>query len=579
MLAAQNDRETALSPVSSGQLHQLTDGLREHNGVVEVLASLNQGHGGTIGGTWGAASSLAVAAIASARAREQPGLIIVVVPHAVDADIFADDLTLFTSSTVDVLPVIESIDNLSSNHEHLVTDPAEARRLAIVKRLIENSDASPRILVTSMQAVLTPLPDPRQIEESTRQLTLGATIDPQELAEWLSARGWQQVDTLDTPGTFARRGGIIDLFATDWERPVRLELNDDEIDSLRSFDTVSQRSIQTLNSIDLTALQSQRTNDKQAWLTDIAPSDTWWSLVEPQELSDEGQRLADILPEQSTLNTADLFSRIYRFPSIILSAIAPTSLETTAHLAIESVERFTGQLDRVCHELNTVGKDQHVWVVVPTEAEEKRLKELLSPSAPAHAGRLHFIQGKLSAGFRLVPEKFVLISAAELFRRHDSPRNRLPKHRLTRTIDTFLDLKDGDFVVHVAHGIARYKGLKLLKKHGRTEEFLELEFAESTRIYVPASSIELVQKYVGGGKTGPKLAKIGGTLWMRQKKAVEKAVADMAADMLEIQAIRAKQPGRAFPQDTPWQKAFEQSFQFDPTPDQATAVEAIRGDL
>ena len=579
MLAAQNDRETALSPVTSGQLHQLTDGLRDHNGFAEVLESLNQGHGGTIGGTWGAASSLAVAAIASARAKEQPGLIIVVVPHAVDADIFADDLTLFTSSTVDVLPAIESIENLSSNHEHLVTDPAEARRLAIVKRLVENSDASPRILVTSMQAVLTPLPDPRQIEESTRQLILGATIDPQELAEWLSARGWQQVDTLDSPGTFARRGGIIDLFATDWERPVRLELNDDEIESLRSFDTVSQRSIQTLDSIDLTALQSQRTNDKQAWLTDIVPPDTWWSLVEPQELSDEGQRLVDILPEQSTLNATDLFSRIYRFPSIILSAIAPTSLETTAHLAIESVERFTGQLDRVCHELNTVGKDQQVWVVAPTEAEEKRLKELLSPSAPAHAGRLHFIQGRLSAGFRLVPEKFVLISAAELFRRHDSPRNRLPKHRLTRTIDTFLDLKEGDFVVHVAHGIARYKGLKLLKKHGRTEEFLELEFAESTRIYVPASSIELVQKYVGGGKTGPKLAKIGGTLWTRQKKAVEKAVADMAADMLEIQAIRAKQPGRAFPQDTPWQKAFEQSFQFDPTPDQATAVEAIRGDL
>ncbi|GAG82807.1 unnamed protein product, partial [marine sediment metagenome] len=95
----------------------------------------------------------------------------------------------------------------------------------------------------------------------------------------------------------------------------------------------------------------------------------------------------------------------------------------------------------------------------------------------------------------------------------------------------------------------------------------------------PASSIELVQKYVGGGKTGPKLAKIGGTLWTRQKQAVEKAVADMAADMLEIQAVRAKQPGRAFPHDTPWQKAFEQSFQFDPTPDQATAIETIRGDL
>ena len=579
MLAAQNDRENALSPVTSGQLQQLADGLREHSGFVEVLTSLQQGHGGTIGGTWGAASSLAVAGIASARAGEKTGLVVVVVPHAVDADMFADDLTLFTSLAIDVLPAIESIDDPSADHETLINDPAEAQRLALVKRLVDYSDESPRILVTSMQAVLTPLADPRQIEESTRHLTLGAKVDPQELAEWLSARGWQQVDTLDSPGSFARRGGIIDLFATDWERPVRLELNDDEIDSLRTFDTVSQRSVRTLESIDLTALQSFNKSTHRAWLTDVVPSGTWWSLIEPQELLDEGKRLATILPVKSTLQSEELFTRVYRFPSVILSAIAPTSFEATAHLAVESVERFTGQLDRVCHELDTVGKDQEVWIAAPTEAEEQRLNELLSPSAPARAGRLHFLQGRLSAGFRLVPEKFVLISAAELFRRQDSPRNRLPKHRLTRTIDTFLDLNEGDFVVHVAHGIARYKGLKLLEKHSRTEEFLELEFAESTRVYVPASSIELVQKYVGGGKTGPKLAKIGGTLWTRQKQAVEKAVADMAADMLEIQAVRAKQPGRAFPHDTPWQKAFEQSFQFDPTPDQATAIETIRGDL
>ncbi|HAU48840.1 MAG TPA: hypothetical protein DCW57_07170, partial [Planctomycetaceae bacterium] len=516
MLTAQNDRENALSPVTSGQLQQLADGLREHSGFVEVLTSLQQGHGGTIGGTWGAASSLAVAGIASARAGEKTGLVVVVVPHAVDADMFADDLTLFTSLAIDVLPAIESIDDPSADHETLINDPAEAQRLALVKRLVDYSDESPRILVTSMQAVLTPLADPRQIEESTRHLTLGAKVDPQELVEWLSARGWQQVDTLDSPGSFARRGGIIDLFATDWERPVRLELNDDEIDSLRTFDTVSQRSVRTLESIDLTALQSFNKSTHRAWLTDVVPSGTWWSLIEPQELLDEGKRLATILPVKSTLQSEELFTRVYRFPSVILSAIAPTSFEATAHLAVESVERFTGQLDRVCHELDTVGKDQEVWIAAPTEAEEQRLNELLSPSAPARAGRLHFLQGRLSAGFRLVPEKFVLISAAELFRRQDSPRNRLPKHRLTRTIDTFLDLNEGDFVVHVAHGIARYKGLKLLEKHSRTEEFLELEFAESTRVYVPASSIELVQKYVGGGKTGPKLAKIGGTLWTRQ---------------------------------------------------------------
>lgn len=368
MLAAQNDRENALSPVTSGQLQQLADGLREHSGFVEVLTSLQQGHGGTIGGTWGAASSLAVAGIASARAGEKKGLVVVVVPHAVDADMFADDLTLFTSLAVDVLPAIESIDDPSADHETLINDPAEAQRLALVKRLVDYSDESPRILVASMQAVLTPLADPRQIEQSTRHLTLGAKVDPQELTEWLSARGWQQVDTLDSPGSFARRGGIIDLFATDWERPVRLELNDDEIDSLRTFDTVSQRSVRTLESIDLTALQSFNKSTHRAWLTDIVPSGTWWSLVEPQELLDEGKRLATILSVKSTLQSEELFTRVYRFPSVILSAIAPTSFEATAHLAVESVERFTGQLDRVCHELDTVGKDQEVWIAAEQQS-------------------------------------------------------------------------------------------------------------------------------------------------------------------------------------------------------------------
>ena len=126
MLAAQNDRENALSPVTSGQLHQLANGLREHSGFVEVLSSLQQGHGGTIGGTWGAASSLAVAGIASARAEERQGLVVVVVPHAVDADMFADDLTLFTSLAIDVLPPIESLSDPSTGHETQVNDPAEA---------------------------------------------------------------------------------------------------------------------------------------------------------------------------------------------------------------------------------------------------------------------------------------------------------------------------------------------------------------------------------------------------------------------------------------------------------------------
>jgi len=579
---ASGDAPAAKSPSPrADRLRDLAAGLLDHSGFTDVVASLEAGHGGTVGGGWAAARSLVVAALAHARRRPEAGPLVVVLPHAAEAELLADDLAIFTHLPVDLLPPLESLGDpgWDDDDSAAAADPAAAARLAMVKRLTGPADESPQILLTSMQALLAPLPDPRQILEGTRRLAVGEQLDPRELADWLTARGWRQVDALAEPGCFARRGGIVDLFATDWERPVRLELDDDEIESLRIFDTVSQRSVSAIAEIDLTALAAAGSGSRRSWLTDVVPTDSWWGLVEPAELVEEGNRLRQRLPERVTLSPDDLFSRIYRFPSVTLAAIAPASLEATAHLAVESVERFTGQLDRVCQELDTVGRDQEVWIVTPTAAEQQRLAELLGDSAPARAGRLHFARGRLSAGFRLVPEKLVLISAAELFRRREAATSRLPKQRLSRAIDTFLELQEGDLVVHVAHGIARYRGLKLLEKQGRTEEFLELEFAESTRIYVPASAIELVQKYVGGGKTAPKLAKIGGTLWAKQKKAVERAVADMAVDMLQIQAVRAERPGRAFPADTPWQFAFEQAFQFDPTPDQATAIEAIRADL
>ncbi|MFN6190767.1 MAG: transcription-repair coupling factor [Planctomycetia bacterium] len=554
--------------------------LETHSGFADVVASLRAGHGGTIGGTWGSSSALTAAALAHAiEAGDSPGVLVVVLPHAADADAFLDDAALFTDRPVALLPALESLDD-----ESLADDPASAARLALVKQLTIAPTAPPAIIVTSIQALLAPLADPREIEASTRRLEVGGRLDPAELADWLAARGWQAADAIDRPGTFARRGGIVDLFAVDWDRPVRMELFGDEIESLRTFDTVSQRSVEKLESIDLTALALSGTGEaggpqRRTQLADIVPPGSWWVLVEPGELAQEAKRTFDRLNGAAEVSDPEeVFARIYRFPSVTLASVAQSSLEATATLSIESVERFTGVLDRVCEELATVGRDQEVWIVAPTEAEEKRLAELLAASAPAKSKRLHFARGHLSGGFRLVPEKLVIVSSAELFRREDVTV-RAPRHRLTRAIDTFLDLHEGDYVVHVAHGIGRYRGLKLLEKQDRTEEFLEIEFAESTRIYVPASCIELVQKYVGGTKLAPKLAKIGGTLWAKQKLAVQQAVADMAADMIQLQARRAERPGIAFPPDTPWQRAFEESFPFDETPDQLTAIEAIRGDM
>jgi transcription-repair coupling factor (superfamily II helicase) len=161
--------------------------LDTHNGFAEVVASLRAGHGGTIGGTWGSASALTSAALAEALASapDRASLLVVVLPHAADADFFLDDLTLFTPLPVAVLPALES-GGVSSG-----VDPTEADRLALVKRLIGPPAAHPRIVVTTIQALLSPLPDPREIEASTRRLAVGARLDPAELADWLIARGWE----------------------------------------------------------------------------------------------------------------------------------------------------------------------------------------------------------------------------------------------------------------------------------------------------------------------------------------------------------------------------------------------------
>jgi transcription-repair coupling factor (superfamily II helicase) len=179
----------------------------------------------------------------------------------------------------------------------------------------------------------------------------------------------------------------------------------------------------------------------------------------------------------------------------------------------------------------------------------------------------------------MVDAGIVVLSDHELFHREEA-RQILPRRRLeSRAIDSYLKLAEGDLVVHVSHGIARYRGMQIVEKNGQAEEHLVLEFRERTRVYVPASKIDLVQKYVGGSKTEPELSKFGGTAWQRRKDRVEEAVLDLASDMIELQALRAAQPGIAFPPDSAWQGEFEASFAYQETPDQLTTLGEIKHDM
>src|SRR5262249_27631314 len=238
-----------------------------------------------------------------------------------------------------------------------------------------------------------------------------------------------------------------------------------------------------------------------------------------------------------------------------------------------------------------------------------RLGDVLALGKLAQADRLRLVVGHVHAGFRLVldtsptrerggvlergvgPENkipglapgassaIVVLGDHELFHREQAPAV-MPRRQLeSRAIDSFLELQEDDYVVHLSHGIARYRGMHVLEKHGQKEEHLILEFAGGTRVYVPASKIDLVQKYVGGAKSEPELTKLGGMGWQRKKDRVQAAVMDLASEMLELQALRESRPGVSFPPDSDWQREFDAAFPYEETPDQLTTMTEIKRDM
>jgi transcription-repair coupling factor (superfamily II helicase) len=550
---------------TSERLRELAGRLERHDGFAEVLASLQAGHAATLDGVWGSSCALAAAALA----RHVPETLVALCPHGDDVDDLLDDLTLFSDIQAVRFPAWETLPN-----EQAAVDEVFGDRLRVLKGL--QSADRPKIVAAGIQSLLQPVPDRETLARQTRSLRLGTEIRVEELARWLIENGFQNMPAVELPGEFSIRGGIMDIFAPDWFDPVRVEFFGDSVESLRRFEIASQRSLAALEEIELTVLPTGIRS--RAHLADYLPPRSWFLLIEPMELEQQGRHYLDRLDRPAEMHdVSSVFTEAFRFPSVAASAVAAGSLETTCRLKLESVERFSGDLGRVREELDDAGAGQEVFVVCQTEAEAKRLGDLFAGTLVAQVGKLHFPIGVLHAGFRLVADRIVLLSSGELFHRTDLRRP--ARRRLSRVIDSFLELRENDLVVHVAHGIGRYRGMKLLEKNGQVEEHLEIEFEGHTKIFVPSSKIGLVQKYVGGTKGRPKLAKIGGQLWAKQKKRVEEAVIDMASDMLQLQAARLSRPGIAFPDDTEWQREFDASFPYNETRDQLTTIEAIKSDM
>jgi len=563
---------------ASGQLPDLVDAIEQQEDFRAAVAALAKGGAATFDGVWGAARALLTAALT----RHAPGTLLVTVPSPDDADRLLDDLALFGVENVQRFPAWQA-----ESGERQIQDDTHGERLRTLKRLLGqtaslSAAAGPPatsargLILASIQSLLQPTPPRALIAASSRPLRVGERVDVDELLRWLAEHKFHAASAVELPGEFSARGGILDVFAPDWEAPVRIELFDDEIESLRRFDVASQRSLEALREVELTVLAPVAKSDGH--LADFLPDDTWVLQVDPAETAAAAEQYRGRLERPENAHTLrDVLARMGRLPLATAASLAEGSLGAACRLQIESVERFSGDFAKVREELDQAGRGQQVFVVTSTEAEVERLRELFATTDLAAEGGLHFVVGHLSQGFRLPEQQWVLISANELFLRGEV--RRVSRRRLGKAIDSFVDLRAGDLVVHLGHGIGRYRGIELIDKHGHVEEHLQIEFAEGARLYVPASRIDLVQKYVGGTRSRPRLAKLGGQTWQKQKMAVERAVMDMAVEMLDLQAMRVARQGITFGPDGEWQREFDASFPYEETPDQLAGISDIKADM
>ncbi|MBM4047081.1 MAG: transcription-repair coupling factor, partial [Planctomycetes bacterium] len=225
-----------------------------------------------------------------------------------------------------------------------------------------------------------------------------------------------------------------------------------------------------------------------------------------------------------------------------------------------------------------VQANRRTIVVCHNSAEQQRFRELLQDTPLTVSPALECAIGHLNHAFQLDEIHAALIPYHEMFHRYRE-RRRIRRFKPARPIESFIELEKGDYVVHLSHGIARFLGMDMLERDGQWREYLVLEFEHGAKLYVPASKVELVQKYVGGTDRPPPLSTLGTQAWEEKKRRVAQACLDLAAQMLDLLAVRGSSPGIAFPPDDDWQKKFEAAFIYPETEDQLQVAAEIKKDM
>ena len=517
-------------------------------------------------GVWGGTRSLLSATLAVCRSP-----LLVLVPTSVDADLIATDLETYGIGVVPTIPF-----NTAEGTPDSIRDQDYARRLQVLQRLRNVTEGAPiRAITAPATAIIQSVPSPEALKAASRSISVGETLQPEEFRRWLASAGYHASTAVELPGEFSQRGGILDIFAPDHTEPIRVELFGDDIDSIRTFDVASQRSLENVKRIEVSAVSAE--DQVSSTIIDYFPSNAAVLVLDPNACRHTVEALLNRTDSRKDLlSWNELLKTCSRFPLAFGAQLAEGGIDDVVDLRSSSVDGYVGDLPYTQRRIDE-SDDGQVLVVADTEADNERMSELLRETRACQTGRMRFLSGSLSGGFRLSEPSVLVLTSAELF--HRSPLRRVKARTRGKPLDSFLQLESGDLVVHLSHGIGLYRGMELIEKHGQKIEHLAIEFDGGTVIYVPASRIGLIQRYIGGSKSRPRLAKIGGQAWAKHRKAAEQAVTDMASELLEVQAHRSARKGISFSEDSNWQRQFDGSFPYTDTPDQATAISATKDSM
>ncbi|EPJ47217.1 MAG: hypothetical protein OFPI_32090 [Osedax symbiont Rs2] len=495
------------------------------------------------------------------------------------------DLEVISSSTLISFP--------STNHKPYDTDQIiDSSSLVLRSEALESiKGKGKKIVLTSAIAISEKVAPPQVLDKVSINVAKGDHLELDKLKEQLVDQGYNPTRFVDEPGDFAVRGGIFDVYPFSGEYPVRLEFFGDELESIREFDADSQRSVSFLNQArfipDLTNLPD---SDKDNFLS-YFDEDTAIVLINPElikaniqefyEQSESAFNDSDnedlSLPENIYLSAEEYFTSITKFNNKLYFGVSDNK-SPTFKLGSKPQPDFHGNFELLRKDITEQSKSgNHVLICCDNEGQQKRFEELLGE--PSDEFNYSLVIESLHEGFIYPSSNLCVYTDHQIFNRYYRPKVKRRKHKGGISFKELKDLNVGDFVVHVDYGIGKFAGFKKIQVKETEQEVVVLIYKEESVLYVNVSSLHKLQKYSGKEGTAPRVTKLGSGEWARKKAQTKKKVKDIARELILLYAKRKAQKAYSFSEDTSWQTEMEANFQYEETPDQDAAIQAVKQDM